>query len=296
MAKLNTNSNAYIIAYSCVMVVIVAFLLAFISSSLKPTQDVNVALDKKKQILAALNIRDLSNDASAKKYHEVITADAIVDVDGNIVEAGEQGGEKAGFKLNSADYKAGKLALYICNVDGKKISVVPVYGMGLWGPIWGYIAVAEDGNTIYGAYFNHEGETAGLGAEIKDSKAWQDKFIGKTIYDAAGTPVIKVLKSSEVKNPQSEVDAVTGATLTSNGVSDMLQDGFKKFVEAIPVIGNREVVRVNNTIRINDEAVVLGLGNVDTDIEHKEPPLVMEKQLATLCIRSTLCRMYPCCI
>jgi len=135
MAKLNTNSNAYIIAYSCVMVVIVAFLLAFISSSLKPTQDVNVALDKKKQILAALNIRDLSNDASAKKYQEVITADAIVDVDGNIVEAGEQGGEKAGFKLNSADYKAGKLALYICNVDGKKISVVPVYGMGLWGPI-----------------------------------------------------------------------------------------------------------------------------------------------------------------
>ena len=103
MAKLNTNSNAYIIAYSCVMVVIVAFLLAFISSSLKPTQDVNVALDKKKQILAALNIRDLSNDASAKKYQEVITADAIVDVDGNIVEAGEQGGEKAGFKLNSAD-------------------------------------------------------------------------------------------------------------------------------------------------------------------------------------------------
>lgn len=233
MAKLNTNSNAYIIAYSCVMVVIVAFLLAFISSSLKPTQDVNVALDKKKQILAALNIRDLSNDASAKKYQEVITADAIVDVDGNVVEAGAQGGENAGFKLNSADYKAGKLALYICNVDGKKISVVPVYGMGLWGPIWGYIAVAEDGNTIYGAYFNHEGETAGLGAEIKDSKAWQDKFIGKTIYDAAGAPVLKVLKSSEVKNPQSEVDAVTGATLTSNGVSDMLQDGFKKYNAAL---------------------------------------------------------------
>ena len=233
MAKLNTNSNAYIIAYSCVMVVIVAFLLAFISSSLKDTQNKNVALDKKKQILAALNIRDLSNDASAKKYQEVITADAIVDVDGNIVEAGEHGGEKAGFKLNSADYKAGKLALYICNVDGKKISVVPVYGMGLWGPIWGYIAVAEDGNTIYGAYFNHEGETAGLGAEIKDSKAWQDKFIGKTIYDAAGTPVIKVLKSNEIKNPQSEVDAVTGATLTSNGVSDMLQDGFKKYNAAL---------------------------------------------------------------
>ena len=227
MAKLNTNSNAYIIAYSCVMVVIVAFLLAFISSSLKPTQDVNVALDKKKQILAALNIRDLSNDASAKKYQEVITADAIVDVDGNIVEAGEQGGEKAGFKLNSADYKAGKLALYICNVDGKKISVVPVYGMGLWGPIWGYIAVAEDGNTIYGAYFNHEGETAGLGAEIKDSQAWQEKFIGKKIWDENGNVVLSVVK--KVEDPATQVDCVTGATLTSNGVDAMLKDGLKGF-------------------------------------------------------------------
>lgn len=229
MAKLNTNSNAYIIAYSCVMVVIVAFLLAFISSSLKPTQDVNVALDKKKQILAALNIRDLSNDASAKKYQEVITADAIVDVDGNIVEAGEQGGEKAGFKLNSADYKAGNYKIYECQVNGEKKYVVPVYGMGLWGAIWGYVAVNEDGNTIYGAYFNHDSETAGLGAEIKDSKAWQDKFIGKKIYGADGNPALKVVKSSELKNPENEVDGITGATLTSNGVSDMLQDGFKKY-------------------------------------------------------------------
>lgn len=105
--------------------------------------------------------------------------------------------------------------------------------MGLWGPIWGYVAVNDDCNTVYGAYFNHESETAGLGAEIKDSKAWQDKFIGKTIYDANGTPVLKVVKSSEIKNPQSEVDGVTGATLTSNGVSDMLQDGFKKYKEIL---------------------------------------------------------------
>ena len=208
--KLNTNNNVYIIAYSCVMVVIVAFLLAFVSSTLKPRQDVNVALDKKKQILAALNIRDLNDQESEAKYAEVVLKDEA-------------------FNLNSADYKAGNYKIYECQVNGEKKYVVPVYGMGLWGAIWGYVAVNEDGNTIYGAYFNHDSETAGLGAEIKDSKAWQDKFIGKKIYGTDGAPALKVVKSSELKNPENEVDGITGATLTSNGVSDMLQDGFKKY-------------------------------------------------------------------
>lgn len=229
MAKLNTNSNTYIIAYSCVLVVIVAFLLAFVSSSLKPIQDVNVALDKKKQILAALNIRNLSDQESAQKYGEVINSDDIIDADGNVVRQGEKGGEDTGFVLNSADYKAGKLAIYNCTIEGKKKYVIPVYGMGLWGPIWGYIAVNEDGNSVYGAYFNHEGETAGLGAEIKDSKKWQDLFIGKKIYDAGGKAVLSVRKSSEIKDKSCEVDGVTGATLTSVGVSDMLQEGFAKY-------------------------------------------------------------------
>ena len=232
MAKLK-DKNAYIIGYSCLMVIIVAFLLAFVSSALKPQQDVNVALDKKKQILAALNIRGLNDADSQSKYSEVIAADDIIDVNGNIVENGTQGGEKAGFKLNSADYKAGRLALYRCTVDGQKKFVVPVYGMGLWGPIWGYIAVNEDGKTVFGAFFNHEGETAGLGAEIKDSQKWQEKFIGKTIYDASGEPVLSVKKTNEIKNPDTEVDAVTGATLTSNGVSDMLLDGFGKYKKAL---------------------------------------------------------------
>lgn len=229
MAKMNTNSNAYIIGYSAVMVVIVAFLLAFVSSSLKPIQDVNVALDKKKQILAALNISGLDNDASAAKYNEVVMADAIIDAQGNTIANGEKGGENTGFKLNSGDYKEGKLAIYLCEVNGEKKFVVPVYGMGLWGPIWGYIAVNEDGNSIYGAYFNHEGETAGLGAEIKDSKAWQEQFAGKTIYDAQGNAIIKVLKANEVKDQTCEVNAVTGATLTCNGVSDMLLEGMNKY-------------------------------------------------------------------
>ena len=214
MAKL-TDKNSYIIAYSCVMVVIVAFLLAFVSSALKDRQDANVKLDKKKQVLAALNIRDLSDADAEAKYAEVV-----------------KDGDKA-FEMNSTSFKSGDIAVYTCEVDGEKKYVVSVYGAGLWGPIWGYISVNADGNTIYGAYFNHEGETAGLGAEIKDSKAWQDLFKGKTIYAADGSVALKVLKKSEVKNPQSEVDAVTGATLTSNGVSDMLQEGFAKYKDLL---------------------------------------------------------------
>ena len=228
---MNTNKNSYIIIYSAVLVIVVAFLLAYIFQALKPMQDVNVALDKKKQILAALNIRELGDVESAEKYKEVVKADMIVDANAQVVEAGEQGGENAAFKLNSADYKAGKLAVYDCEVDGKKKYVIPVYGMGLWGPIWGYIALDDDKNTVFGAYFNHDSETAGLGAEIKDRKAWQDQFIGKKIFSADGQKIaIAVKKKSDVKNPASECDAVTGATLTSDGVSLMLQDCFAKYV------------------------------------------------------------------
>lgn len=228
---MNTNKNSYIIIYSAILVVVVAFLLAFVYAALKPQQDINVALDKKKQILASLNIRDLSDAEAAAKYTEVVEYDEIIDTNATVINKGEKGGENAGFKLNSADLKEGKLAVYVCNVDGEKKYVIPVYGMGLWGSIWGYIALDADKNTIYGAYFDHQGETAGLGAEIKDSKAWQDLFKGKKIFSADGAAVaIAVKKASDVKNPASEVDAVTGATLTSDGVSLMLQECFSKYV------------------------------------------------------------------
>lgn len=226
----DTNSNSYIIIYSAVLVLIVAFLLAFVFQALKPAQDVNVALDKKKQILAALNIRDLDNDASAKRYAEVIVADEILDEQGNVTAQGAQGGEHDGFTLGSADYKAGRLALYVCSVDGQTKYVIPVYGMGLWGPIWGYVAINDDKQTVYGAYFNHESETAGLGAEIKDSKAWQEQFQGKKIFAEGSEGVaLAVLKKSDVKDPATQCDAVTGATLTCNGVNDMLCDGLGKY-------------------------------------------------------------------
>lgn len=231
---MNTNKNSYILIYSAVLVVVVAFLLAFVYSALKPQQDINVALDKKKQILAALNIRGLNDTDAAAKYNEVVMADMIVDADANVLEQGTPGGENAAFKLNSADYKNGKLAVYVCKVDGLEKYVIPVYGMGLWGAIWGYIALDADKNTVYGAYFNHESETAGLGAEIKDSKAWQDQFKGKKIFaEGSDNVAIAVKKHADIKNPASECDGVTGATLTSDGVTLMLQDCFSKYVKLL---------------------------------------------------------------
>ena len=225
---LNTNSNTYTIIYSAVMVIIVAFLLAFVYQTLKERQDANVALDKKKQILYALNIRGLNDDEAAAKYKEVVLKDDILDAKMEIIPSETIDNESNGFKLGSAEYKNGQLALYTCKVDGQTKYVVPVYGMGLWGPISGYIALDEDCQTVFGAYFNHDSETAGLGAEIKDSQAWQEKFIGKKLF-AEGVDGIALSVEKNVTDPETQVDAVTGATLTSNGVRDMLKEGLGKY-------------------------------------------------------------------
>ena len=199
MAKLNTNSNAYIIIYSAILVVIVAFLLAFVYQALKPMQDANVALDVKKQILYSLNIRDLDGAEAEAKYNEVVK------------EEGEVEGQK----------------YYLCDINGEDVLVVSMKGMGLWGGISGYISIHGDETpTVYGAYFNHESETAGLGAEIKDSQAWQEKFIGKKVF-VDGTQDVALGVVKDVKDPETQVDCVTGATLTSNGVNDMIKAGLK---------------------------------------------------------------------
>ncbi len=195
--KLNTNSNAYIIIYSTILVIIVAFLLAFVSSSLKDRQDANVKLDQEKQVLNSLNLRDKSDSEAHALYEKIVKYD-----------------------------EAQKL--YVCTLENGDVKYVfPLKGMGLWGGISGFIALNDDKNTVYGAYFNHESETAGLGAEIKDSREWQEKFIGKKVFDADGNVALSVVKN--VEKPEHQVDCVTGATLTSNGVSDMLQKGLAEY-------------------------------------------------------------------
>ena len=214
MAKLNTNGNVYTIVYAAVMVIIVAFLLAFVASALKETQDKNVALDTKKQILAALNIRDCE-DADAK-YNEVV----------------------APGDLNRDTLTA--------VVDGQEKLIVRVKGAGLWGGIWGWVSINNDGKTVFGTFFNHESETAGLGARIKDDQSFQDAFHNKQIFDADGNVALSVLKKGKEGNLSQEyvVEAVTGATLTSNGVNDMIQAGLKKYADVIKAFAGGETANI----------------------------------------------------
>lgn len=147
---MKTNSNSYTIIYSAILVLIVAFLLAFVFQALKPMQDANVQLDQQKQILFALNQdRNMSNEEAVELWKKIIVADDIIDANGKVVEAGKQGGVDAGFKLNSKDAKEGKLALFRCKVNGEDKYVIPVYGNGLWGPINGFIAINGDKRTVF---------------------------------------------------------------------------------------------------------------------------------------------------
>ena len=190
--KLNTNSNTYIIIYSTILVLIVAFLLAFVSSSLKEKQDANVALDTEKQILNSLNLRGLSDEEAHATYEKIVKFDEAQKV-------------------------------YVCTLENGDVKyVLPLKGQGMWGGISCFLAINSDKNTVYGAYFNHESETAGLGAEIKDNADWQSKFQGKKIFAAEGDAI--ALSVEKAVNNETTVDAVTGATVTSTAVSKMLQE------------------------------------------------------------------------
>ena len=208
---LDTNSDIYAILYSVVVVVIVAFLLAGVSSALKPKQDANVELDKKKQILASLNIKDQADAASV--YANVIKADPIVNAEGNVVA------QEGGFAVANEEVNDANLPLYLAEVDGAKKYIIPMTGNGLWGGIWGYLALNDDCNTIYGVYFSHASETPGLGAEIASDK-FQSRFPGREVY-RDGNVALTIVK--KVTDEAVEVNAISGATITCNGVNDMLQ-------------------------------------------------------------------------
>lgn len=231
---IDTNSDIYAIIYSAVVVVIVAFLLAGVSSVLKEDQDANVELDKKKQILASLNIK---NDANpAEKYENTIVSDIVVNV------AGESVKEEGGFDVENDEINDNNLPLYIATVDGETKYVIPMTGNGLWGGIWGYLALNDDCNTIYGVYFSHASETPGLGAEIAGDK-FQSRFPGKKVYNADGTVALSVVKKGT--DVEYDVDGVSGATITCSGVNEMLKQKLapyyaylNKFAESAVTVPN----------------------------------------------------------
>ena len=219
---LDTNSDIYAIIYSAVVVVIVAFLLAGVSSLLSPKQQDNIRLDKKKQILASLNIKNVPD--AAAEYDNVIKSDPIININGNVVK------ENGGFEVANDAVENSNLPLYVAEVNGAKKYIIPMTGNGLWGGIWGYIALNDDCNTIYGVYFSHASETPGLGAEIAGDK-FQSRFtkdkdgnaVVKKVYDEAGKVALAVEKGKGTAGEDYHIDAVSGATITCNGLQTMLE-------------------------------------------------------------------------
>ena len=204
---MNTNSNSYTIIYASVMVVIVAFLLAFVSSSLRDLQGKNVELDTKKQILSALGIREVE-DAEAK-FAEVVKEDMLVAEDGSLKPY--EGSFVTGYE--KAYKEKGEAHLFVCEIVGQKKYVIPVYGTGLWGAIWGYVALNEDKNTVYGTYFSHASETPGLGADIA-TEHFQNEFKDKNVLDGDAIG-LDVVKNGQIDKPEFPVDGISGGTITS---------------------------------------------------------------------------------
>lgn len=222
---MKTNSNSYTIIYAAVMVVIVAFMLAFVSSSLRDIQNRNVEFDTKKQILSALNVRNVEDvENTYKKY---VKQDMLMQADGTLTE--NQDGFSTAYEKEVKTNK--RFHVFVAEKDGDTKYVFPVYGTGLWGAIWGYVALNSDKNTVYGVYFSHASETPGLGAEIA-TEHFQTLFSGKKAVDN-GQIVLGVVKNGKVENPKCQVDGISGGTITSDGVNLMLKNclsNYKNFL------------------------------------------------------------------
>jgi Na+-transporting NADH:ubiquinone oxidoreductase subunit C len=217
------------------MVVIVAFVLAFTSSALKDRQEKNVELDKMKQILSALNVDTKGQDAQAL-YAKYVKQDIIINSEGTKTD------ERGGFNLVlkeelDKNLSERKLAIYVCEIDGQTKYVLPLYGQGLWGPIWGYVGLNEDKNTIFGVYFSHQGETPGLGAEIS-TKTFQNNFLDKQITRNKVLTSVAVVKPGQSVNDRDYVDGISGGTITSKAVDNMMSNSLSQYNQFITNTNN----------------------------------------------------------
>lgn len=223
--KVNTNSNTYIIIYSVVMVVIVAVLLSVAALGLQERQQENILNEKKTQIVKALG-----ENPDEVAYNDIITNAVLLDASGAVVS---EDTKQVFAALNDlkGSFAAGQYPLFVATSG----VVVPLYGAGLWGPIWGYIALDTDMNTVKGIVLDHSGETPGLGAEITTPKH-QAMYVGKTVYEGEDLVGITLKKGGADKSNPHEVDAITGGTKTSDGVSAMIKDClnyYKPYLSAV---------------------------------------------------------------
>ena len=225
---MNTNSNTYTIIYTAIVVVIVSAVLAFVSQKLGPMQAANEKAETVSQILTAAGFGDkeswqeMGNAATLQFYKDNIGKAVLVDAGGKVT--GSLDGTKAQvysvseLKAQNYNIKDGRQTALPVYRFKNGVTVLPVYGAGLWGPVWGYIAVGKDMQTIVGAYFDHEGETPGLGGKIKDDPAFRAQFAGRKINLADAEHSFSIVKGGGKDDNPYAVDAITGATMTSKGL------------------------------------------------------------------------------
>ena len=212
---MNKQGNTYTFLYAVVMVVIVAALLSVISLSLQPLQEKNRMNEKRQNILSAINI---TSDATTAE--ELLTK--YVKEQYVINAKGEKISGKQAFDIDiaveySKNADSRNLPVYVANIDGATKYILPIYGAGLWGPIWGYISLNEDKKTVYGIFLGHQGETPGLGAEIA-TENFTSKFQNINIQQGSGYGIAIVKGAAN-----NQVESISGGTITSKGVEAMLK-------------------------------------------------------------------------
>lgn len=229
---MDVNSNGYTYGFATILVVLVAVILASLAIGLKPYQQANITKEKKQNILQSIGL-DLDRDQADAQFENYVTAQYVI-------KNGEIVSEDANEAFNIDMAKAVKnvssereVPLYVAKNNGSEYFIIPLRGKGLWGPVWGFISLEADGKTVYGATFGHKGETPGLGAEIT-TDIFVSQFKGKTLDETNFT--ISVIKPGKGTNPSSEVDGISGGTITSVGVHDMIQDclqSYKGYLQTI---------------------------------------------------------------
>jgi len=247
---MNSNSNSYIFIYSVVMVVVVAAILSTTATLLKPMQQQNIKNEKMSSILASVNIESTPENAE-ELYNKYVTQELVIDTKGHVIgtyENGQLDGEARAFDVNlkTEQFKQRNgehfvAPLYVLQNQGQTYYVIPMLGKGLWGPVWGNMALKDDFNTVVGVIFDHKGETPGLGAEISTTP-FEVQFVDKTIFDENGNFVsVTIQKGGAATLPANmqnhAVDAISGGTITSVGVDDMMKDCLINYV---PYIKNQK--------------------------------------------------------
>ena len=242
---MNRDSNLYTFLFAALMVLVVASVLAFTASSLKDLQAENVRKEKMQNILSTIGI-EVNREAAEEAYKQYITSELVLKSDGSFDEAVKAFDVKLNTELKKPISEQ-RFPLYVAEVEANTYYIIPLHGAGLWNAIWGYIALKEDKNTIQGAVFDHTGETAGLGAEI--TQQWfQDRFVDEKVFDNSGTLVgISVSKTNNDPNDTDkedhEVDAISGATITGDGVSAMILERLQHY---LPYFKNDEMAVASN--------------------------------------------------